>query len=120
QDELPTNPIGYDCLDVLILNAPDLSSLSAEQQQAIADWVRTGGNLLMWPADTPVPESGPPIDLLPCRIGTSAVIELNPEELKKVGLTPRYGKLPARMLSPRADAEAVPLLGVERVTAYQS
>src|SRR3954466_76530 len=55
QDELPINPTGYDCLDVLVLNAPNLAALSIEQQQAIADWVRTGGNLLMWPGDTPVP-----------------------------------------------------------------
>src|SRR5204862_7259504 len=90
-----------------------------EQDQAIADSVRAGGTLLLWPGDTPVPDSGPLIDLLPCRIGNSAVIQLKPEELKGAGLSQRFGQLAARALSPRGDAEPVSLLGVERVTAYQ-
>ena len=44
QAELPTSAIGYDCLDVLVLNAPELAAMTAEQQQAIAEWVRGGGS----------------------------------------------------------------------------
>ena len=66
--ELPTDLIGYDCLDILLLNAPNPSALSVEQHQAIADWVRGGGNLILWPSEDPVPAAGPLVDLLPCRI----------------------------------------------------
>lgn len=118
QEELPTSAIGYDCLDVLILNAPDLTRLSIEQQQAIVEWVRCGGNLLLWPGDTPVPESGPLVHALPCRIGNSTLIELSDEELKSTGLSPRFSKLTARVLAPGADAQPVKLLGGDRVIAY--
>jgi hypothetical protein len=117
--DLPTSAVGYDCLDVLVLNAPDLTALLPEQQQAIAEWVRGGGNLLLWPGDSPVPDSGQLVDLLPCRIGTSAVFELSPEELKVAGLTQRFGKLPSRVLTPASHAEPIKLLGLDRVTAHQ-
>jgi hypothetical protein len=118
-DELPTSAIGYDCLDVLVLNAPDLTKLSADQEQAILEWTRTGGNVLMWPGDSPVPESGPLIDALPCRIGTTEVIELSPEELTTAGLTQRFARLPARKLLPVAGAEPLKLLGSDRITGWQ-
>ena len=118
-EELPTSAIGYDCLDVLVLNAPDFTAVLPEQQQAILEWVRTGGNLLLWPGDTPVPESGPLLDALPCRIGNTTVIEMSPDELKAAGLSPRFGQLPARVLQPREDSTQVVLLGSERVTAYE-
>ena len=119
-EELPTSAIGYDCLDVLILNAPDFTALLPEQQQAILEWVRTGGNVLLWPGDSPVPESGHLLNALPCRIGGTAVIELSPDELKIAGLSPRFGKLPARVLEPRQGSTPIALLGTERVTGHQS
>ena len=118
-EELPTAPIGYDCLDVLILNAPEFAALLPEQQQAMLEWVRTGGNLLLWPGDSPVPESGALLDALPCRIGNTSVIELSPDELKAAGLSARFAKLPARLLEPRPEATPVALLGTEKVTGYQ-
>lgn len=117
--ELPTSAIGYDCLDVLVLNAPDFSALLSEQQQAIVEWVRAGGNLLLWPGDLPVPDSGALVDALPCRIADTTVIELLPDELKTAGLTARFAKLPARELRPAAGAEPITLLGVERVRAFR-
>ena len=65
---LPQRPIGYDSLDLLLLNKADLVKLKGEQQTAIVDWVRAGGNLLLWPGDDPVPTAGPLIQALPCRI----------------------------------------------------
>ena len=117
--DLPENPIGYDCLDVLVLNAPDLTALSPDQQQAIVRWVRAGGNLLLWPGDDPVPESSPLVDVLPVRIGSSDVIELTPAELKAAGLTARFARLSSRELSPAQDAEPVPLLGIDRLKGYR-
>lgn len=119
QEELPTSPIGYDCVDVLVLNAPELTRISPEQQQAIVEWVRCGGNLLLWPGDTPVPEAGPLVEVLPCRIGNSTVIELSDDELKSAGLSPRFAKLTARGLAPGANAQPVKLLVGDRVIGYQ-
>jgi len=117
--ELPTDLIGYDCLDILLLNAPNLSALSVEQQQAIADWVRGGGNLILWPSEDPVPAAGPLVDLLPCRIGDSTVIEHSMDALEKAGLSRRFGKLNARQLIANPGAQAVPLLGSDKVIAWR-
>jgi hypothetical protein len=46
---LPRSAIGYDAIEVLYLNQPDLAELGPEQQQAILDWVKTGGSLLLVP-----------------------------------------------------------------------
>ncbi len=54
-DLLPTAAVGYDSLDLLVLNAPDLLHLSPDQQKAMIDWVRTGGNVVMWPGTDPAP-----------------------------------------------------------------
>ncbi len=45
-DDLPPRREGLAVFDVLILDAPP-AELSAEQAQALADWVRTGGQLLV-------------------------------------------------------------------------
>jgi hypothetical protein len=118
--ELPSVPIGYDCLDVLVLNAPSLAVISDDQQQAIVDWVRAGGRVMMWPGEEPVPEKSPLVDMLPCRIGSTRVIELDRERLAAAGLSQRFGKLPARELEPTtSDAESVTLLGSDEVKAYR-
>lgn len=117
--ELPTDPIGFDALDVLVLNAPDMNALSGEQQQAIADWVRAGGNLVIWPSDDPVPASGALVDLLPCRVGGSSLIEQPLEKLRAAGLSPRFRKLPTRDLSPATGAEPVVLLDAKELVAYR-
>ena len=117
--DLPADAIGYDCLDVLVLNAPNFTALSDEQHQALADWVRSGGNLLLWPSEDPVPASSPLLDILPARIGASLSVELAPDVLQKAGLSPRFRKLPARELAPTPDAEPFALLGTDRLTAYR-
>ena len=68
---LPRSPIGYDSLDLLVLNRPNLAKLEADQQKAILDWVHSGGNLLLWPGDDPLPDadSSQIVQALPCRVG---------------------------------------------------
>ena len=56
---LPGVPIGYDALDLLVLNELDFAAVDAEQQAAIVSWVKEGGTLLLWPGPDPVPESSP-------------------------------------------------------------
>ncbi|HZN67336.1 MAG TPA: hypothetical protein VFB66_18760 [Tepidisphaeraceae bacterium] len=118
--ELPSVPIGYDCLDVLVLSSPDLTVISDDQQQAIVDWVRGGGRVILWPGDRTVPKKSPLVDLLPCRIGTTRTIQLSAEQLAAAGLSQRFNTLPARELQKATvDAEEVALLGVEDAKAYR-
>ena len=118
--ELPAVPIGYDCVDVLVLSAPDLNAITDDQQQAIVDWVRGGGRVMLWPGDQPVPDRSPLVNVLPCRIGTTRSIELDAAQLQAAGLSRRFGKLAARDLEPATnDAEAVTLLGSDEVKAYR-
>lgn len=121
-EALPRSAVGYDALDVLLLNAPDLSVLDDEQQQAIVDWVAAGGSLLLWPGDFPVPDRGPLIDALPAEIGLMDVVELSPEQEDAAGVqlrdTQQDGRLTTRRLNPKPDAAAVPLLGLQNVAAY--
>ena len=117
--ELPESAVGYDCLDVLLLNAADLNDLTDAQQQAVVKWVRSGGDLILWPGEASVPETGALVDVLPGRIGTTRVIELSPEELRQAGLSNRFGRLPARELAPAADAQPIKLLRSDQIHAYQ-
>lgn len=109
-EKLPLTPIGYDAIDLLLLDEADLASLSTEQQEALLKWIRGGGNILFWPGTDPSPRSGPLIDALPCRVGGARVLELTPAVLQAAGLPPRFGKIPARQLEPRDGAESIPLL----------
>jgi hypothetical protein len=46
---LPAVAVGYDALDVLVLNSPDFSKIRDDQQRAIVEWLRGGGTLILWP-----------------------------------------------------------------------
>ena len=56
---LPSTAAGYDALDLLILNRPNLDRLDADQQRAIVQWVRAGGLLVLWPGSDPLPDGSP-------------------------------------------------------------
>jgi hypothetical protein len=103
---LPRSAKGYDGVNALALNEPDLNALEAEQQNGIADWVRAGGHLVLWPSTDPVPEVGPLIDLLPCRIGDVAALAVTPQQLQQAQLPARFGKLRQRRLEPKPGTVA--------------
>ena len=44
---LPSNPLGWESLDVLILNDVDTTPLSGEQRRALETWVAHGGHLIV-------------------------------------------------------------------------
>ena len=44
---LPSNPLGWESLDVLILNDVDTTFLSSEQRRALETWVAHGGHLIV-------------------------------------------------------------------------
>ncbi|MGB7156666.1 MAG: hypothetical protein WBD40_01290 [Tepidisphaeraceae bacterium] len=114
---LPVVAAGYDALDVLMLNAPDFSGIREDQQQAIVDWLRAGGTLVLWPGSSAPSERGPLIDVLPALIGESYFLDLDPATVERIGWT-RVPRVRARQLNPLPDAEAVPLVG-QSVVAYR-
>ena len=95
---LPTTALGYDSLDLLVLNQANLSvtgggerNLDPAQQQAILDWVRAGGNLIAWPsAVVAFPSSSPLVDVFPCRMGERKTLDLTSDELQAAGLARRF------------------------------
>ncbi len=116
---LPTAPMGLDGLDLLVLNQPNLNSVSApgshsigiDAQQAIVDWVRAGGTMLLWPGDAVLPDSSPLLDALPCSIGERYNLELSQEARKRLGFSDRFAKLPARRLIARPGTSAEAIFG---------
>lgn len=108
---LPDVVVGYDSLDALVLNAPDLVRLSPQKQKAIADWVRGGGRLMLWPGDHILPDSSPLIDILPCTIGELHEIHLSVEETKRHNLQPSLERLPAKQLAARPGGRMYSVLG---------
>ena len=59
---VPTTPVGFDALDALLLDEPDLSP---EQEKAVAAWVRAGGELRLHLGGGPVDPESPLVRLLP-------------------------------------------------------
>jgi hypothetical protein len=112
---LPAAAVGYDALDLLLLNQPDLTgvgqqAISIDQQRAITDWVRAGGVLLIVPGAEPVPTAGPIAELLPAEVGASIEIPLTAEAREAAGLPDRFTQLTARQMTTRHNAEALPLI----------
>lgn len=121
---LPAMAEGYTALDVLALNSPNLDpsgagagSLRFEQQQAIIDWVKAGGNLILWFGEAPIPPAGPIMDALPCRIGDVDVLDADPQTLQAFGLPARFSQLKHRALTAVNDAETFNVLGDSRAVA---
>jgi hypothetical protein len=102
---LPANFAGYDGVSVLILAAPDFDQIKLDQEQAILEWVNRGGNLLLIPPATPLPQSDPLIAALPCTIGTNFIYTMAAGTAAS-----RPSTLNARKLSPRPGAIPIPVL----------
>lgn len=115
---LPDAPVGYDGLDLLILNAPDLNKLSKPQQGAIASWVRAGGRLLLWADESAVPEDAPLLDVLPAAVGPNVLLEIPQQVVRDAGLPDRFTRLRGRSLQPKAGADAVAVFGGPQATGY--
>jgi hypothetical protein len=114
---LPREAMGFDALEILFLNKPNLVDLDIDQQHAILNWVRAGGSMLFTPGDGPVPQDSPILAALPCQIGTIAQIDLNPQELAVTGL--RETHLVGRALTPSSPTSyAVHLLENSGATAW--
>ena len=108
---LPSAGVGYDSLDLLILDRPNFSALTADQQQAMAEWVRGGGRLLLWPGTDPIPPTGPLIDLLPARFGQVTTLKVDEKTVAAAGLPARFGEIAAREMTAAPAADKIPLFG---------
>jgi hypothetical protein len=102
---LPANFAGYDGVSVVILAAADLAELTGVQDQAIVEWVRRGGNLVVIPGTTPPPLRDTLMDALPCTIGVNRTINL-----PIGGPATRPASLNGRELSPRPQATILMVL----------
>lgn len=116
---LPSAGIGYDAIDLLVLNQPNLNTVAGgsepaidpTQQQAIVDWIRAGGNLLIWPGDNGFPSQSPLAEVLPCHTGDRVNLELPNTERKKAGLGGRFAHMSAFKLVPEKGAQEIKLFG---------
>lgn len=108
---LPYVAIGYDAVDVLVLNAPDFDQLDVQQQQAIADWVRGGGTLVFWPSEGPLPKAGPLVDVLPVQFGPVENLALSDTQRQNLSLPKRFAKLVAHQMTLKPEAAVVPQAG---------
>lgn len=107
--QLPRFAKGYDCFDLLILNAPDLGKMDLTTQTAIADWVRGGGRLILWLNDDPVPPLSPIGQLLPAQPGRTRIVKVPHETLTLAGIIDRFDQLKIRDLTPDPGAEQMQL-----------
>jgi len=112
---LPENPVPYDGVSALVLDKPDFRQFPIEQQQALLDWVRAGGQLILWPGTDPIPRDSPLARALPCAIGDNTVLSLSGQTLSGNSLPNRLAQLTARELTPLPDSlgrppDHIPLL----------
>lgn len=115
---LPRSAIGYDGIECLFLNQPDLNGLELQQQRAILDWVRGGGSLLLAPSDRPLPTESLLLSTLPCSIGDMEMIDVPPTVVERAGIMPRFAHLISRRLNPRPDAHEMELIRGSKITGY--
>lgn len=119
-DLLPTASVGYDGLDLLILNKPNVARLAPERQNAILEWVHSGGNVLLWPGDDPLPDKAPLAAALPCSIGTVKDYPLDPRDRAMIDDARPFTGLRGRVLAPRAGAEEARPFPNSDVRAYRA
>ena len=76
-DTLPSDPLGWEGLDVLVLADVDTAALSGEQQRALEIWVSHGGHLIVGGGAGAARTASTVADLLPVVVGgTRSVDEL--------------------------------------------
>ncbi|MGC9454056.1 MAG: hypothetical protein ACP5HU_04255 [Phycisphaerae bacterium] len=88
-DVMPWDWTGYDTLDALVLYNPDWVSMKPHQAEAVAEWVRGGGHLMVVLGSNPLPARHPVASLIPYRIGSSRRVQLAAETLEQLGFAKR-------------------------------
>ncbi|HEY8751915.1 MAG TPA: hypothetical protein VIM11_28295, partial [Tepidisphaeraceae bacterium] len=116
--QLPRSPLGYDCLEILLLNRSRLAEIDLDQQRAILDWVRSGGSLLITPGDDTPISASPLAAAQPCAIGEVHLLEFSNQSLSDLHLSQRFAHIAIRTLEPIKDAEPVQVLARPSIVGY--
>jgi len=74
-ETLPSNPLGWEGLDVLILNDVDTTALSGERRQALETWVAHGGHLVVGGGAGAARTVAGVADLLPVTVGGTRPVD---------------------------------------------
>jgi hypothetical protein len=117
-ERLPSDAIGYDTFEALILSEPDVPRMSVERQEAIADWVSAGGRLIVWPGEDPWPLASPLVAAMPCTVGENFLLQVEPTHAQSAGVTSDPLHLKARRLAPRPGAVPLMLLNTPDATGW--
>lgn len=82
-DDLPDHWKGFDALDVLVIDAPEVASISPSQVKALSDWVEGGGHIVIVGDATWQPTSVDPViaALMPCKVIDGTVGSVDPGDL---------------------------------------
>ena len=115
--ELPAAAIGYDGVDLLVLDGNTIDAMDRDQQDAVVAYVYGGGRLILWPGSSPLLPDAPLRMILPAAAGDVGSVTVSPKHLKAAGLPERFASLPARPLTPRPRAVAFPLLQTDALRA---
>jgi hypothetical protein len=68
-ERLPSRPLGWEALDVLVLNDVDTTALAADQRQALETWLAQGGHLVVGGGAGAAQTAAGLSDLLPVTVG---------------------------------------------------
>jgi len=74
-ESLPPDPLGWEGLDVLILNDVDTTVLNGERRQALESWVAHGGHLIVGGGAGAVRTVAGVTDLLPVTVGGARSVD---------------------------------------------
>ena len=86
KSDLPRRAVGYDALDVLALDRPDLARMEAEQQESVVAWVRSGGTLVIYTGVDAVPAGSAVGAILPGEVAEVTTREVAGRESAYVRL----------------------------------
>ena len=84
---VPWDWTGFDGLDLLILNDPDFSVLRAEQLQAMVDWVRQGGRVLIVLGRNAFDTHSDLARQLPVNVGALQELQIASDDLSSLDVT---------------------------------
>ncbi len=74
-ETLPPNPLGWEGLDVLVLNDVDTTALSSQQREALETWVAHGGHLIVGGGAGAARTVAGVADLLPVTVGGTRSVD---------------------------------------------
>ncbi|HEX4343402.1 MAG TPA: hypothetical protein VH255_08420, partial [Verrucomicrobiae bacterium] len=114
---LPRSALGYDSLEILLLNRPRFSAIDGDQQTAILDWVRAGGTLVLSPGDDVPAHDMPFSNALPCKMGQPREANLSNDLANDTALPPRFAHTTVYTLEPIGRARQLQLFKDSTVTA---